>query len=192
MYSAEMKDPHEGLVDWSVRTEELKCSVIVGCILGRKAMNEWVKIWTIKPIGMMEWGGGKWRVLFATPEEAKEVSKKRHEVFEGMMFTLRWLGEEKRVEVEERIEYTTTFTTGVMSLEKEEVIRIMIEETKDEGLRVEEVTSEGLKTGQWTLRSTVRQGSFFGGGVTFHSGADLWKKYSNLRLDRLEKEKAKI
>ena len=155
MYSAEMKDPHEGLVDWSVRTEELKCSVIVGCILGRKAMNEWVKIWAIKPIGMMEWRGGKWRVLFATVGEVREMGRKKYKVFEGLSFSLRWLGEEKKEE-ETRKEFTTTFTTGVMSLEKTEVEEIMKEETKDAGLTVEEVTSEGIKIERWTFRLTVR------------------------------------
>jgi hypothetical protein len=148
MYSADMKDPHEGLVDWSIRTEELKCSVIVGCVLGRKAMNEWVKMWKHKPIGMMEWGGGKWRVLFATTEEAKEMGNKKREVFLGMTFTLRWLGEEEKVAEVKRIVFTTTFTTGVMSLERDEVERIMKEELGDEDLEVDEVTSDGMKTGR--------------------------------------------
>jgi hypothetical protein len=61
-------------VKWTGRDEEKRCSVILGCVLRWGKINEFVITLKFKLIGLMEWGIGRWRILFATEEEVDEIA----------------------------------------------------------------------------------------------------------------------
>jgi hypothetical protein len=64
--SARYKDPVFDVIDWAGRNEEKECLVCLGCTLGWGQTYEFIKSLETVPHGMMKWGNGRWRLLFAT------------------------------------------------------------------------------------------------------------------------------
>jgi hypothetical protein len=110
---------------------------------------------TVVPYGMMKWGNGRWRLLFAMRQQAEEMANKATYEWKGMTLVMRLVKE---------IMVKSVVKVKFFSVSEKEVGN-MVEKQGAKIVDIRELRPGGLRSGRWLVLADKRIESGACGGV---------------------------